>query len=67
MLSQKHIVSEPIRLYHEHLPSLVESLTQHGSLALMLLDGTIMPGDTVHMDYDKRSGELVCKTMEHKN
>ena len=36
-------------------------------LALMLLDGTIMPGDTVHMDYDKRSGELVCKTMEHKN
>jgi len=40
MLSKKHIMSEPIRLYHEHLPSLVESLTQSGSLALILLDVT---------------------------
>lgn len=40
MLSETRIMSEPVRLYHEHLPSLVESLTQNGSLALMLLDVT---------------------------
>ena len=40
MLSETHIMSEPVRLYHEHLPSLIESLTQNGSLALMLLDVT---------------------------
>jgi EAL domain-containing protein (putative c-di-GMP-specific phosphodiesterase class I) len=40
MLSEKHILSDPIHQYHEHIPSLVESLTQNGSLALILLDVT---------------------------
>jgi ATP-dependent Clp protease ATP-binding subunit ClpB len=35
-------------------------------LALKLLDGEILPGDTIHLDFDKRSGELVFKTPEHK-
>jgi ATP-dependent Clp protease ATP-binding subunit ClpB len=30
-------------------------------LALMLLDGKIRPGDTLHLDFDKRAGELVFK------
>ncbi len=36
-------------------------------LALMLLDGTILPGDTIHLDFDKRSGELTFKTPVHSN
>jgi ATP-dependent Clp protease ATP-binding subunit ClpB len=32
-------------------------------LALMLLDGQILPGDTIHLDFDKRSGELVFKKV----
>jgi ATP-dependent Clp protease ATP-binding subunit ClpB len=30
-------------------------------LALMLLDGKILPGDAIHLDFDKRKGELVFK------
>jgi ATP-dependent Clp protease ATP-binding subunit ClpB len=34
-------------------------------LALMLLDGEILPGDTIHLDFNKRSGELVFKAPAH--
>ena len=30
-------------------------------LALMLLDGEILPGNAIRLDFDKRSGELVFK------
>jgi ATP-dependent Clp protease ATP-binding subunit ClpA len=35
-------------------------------LALMLLDGKVLPGDKIRLDFDKRSGELVFKAPEHK-
>jgi ATP-dependent Clp protease ATP-binding subunit ClpB len=31
-------------------------------LALMLLDGKILPGDTIHLDFDKRTGELIFRS-----
>jgi len=42
-------MSDPILLYHEHLPSLVESLTQNGSLALILLD--VSPFNVIEEQY----------------
>jgi ATP-dependent Clp protease ATP-binding subunit ClpB len=30
-------------------------------LAMMLLDGKILPGDAIHLDFDKQAGELVFK------
>ena len=36
-------------------------------LALMLLDGQVLAGDTVHLNFDKRTGELVFEAAEHKN
>ncbi len=36
-------------------------------LALMLLDGKVLPGDTIHLDFDKRAGELTFKTPAHVN
>jgi ATP-dependent Clp protease ATP-binding subunit ClpB len=35
-------------------------------LALMLLDGKVLPGDAIRLDFDKRSGELVFETPDHK-
>ena len=36
-------------------------------LALMLLDGKVLPGDAIRLDFDKRSGELVFQNMEHRD
>jgi ATP-dependent Clp protease ATP-binding subunit ClpB len=35
-------------------------------LALMLLDGKVLPGDAIRLDFDKRSGQLVFETPDHK-
>jgi len=32
-------------------------------LALMLLNGEVIPGDAVHLDFDKHSGELAFKKV----
>ncbi len=34
-------------------------------LALMLLNGDIRPGDTIHLDCDQRTGDLIFKTPSH--
>jgi ATP-dependent Clp protease ATP-binding subunit ClpB len=34
-------------------------------MALMVLDGRILPGDTVHLDFDDKTGELTFKTPQH--
>jgi ATP-dependent Clp protease ATP-binding subunit ClpB len=36
-------------------------------LALLLLNGEVRPGDTLHLDFDKRTEELIFKTKERKN
>jgi ATP-dependent Clp protease ATP-binding subunit ClpB len=36
-------------------------------LALMLLDGKILPGDAIHLDYEKQNGEYIFKTPQHGN
>jgi ATP-dependent Clp protease ATP-binding subunit ClpB len=36
-------------------------------LALLLLNGEVRPGDTVHLDLEKATGELVFKTQKHAN
>jgi ATP-dependent Clp protease ATP-binding subunit ClpB len=36
-------------------------------LALLLLNGEVLPGDVIHLDFDKRTGELAFKTPTHKN
>jgi EAL domain-containing protein (putative c-di-GMP-specific phosphodiesterase class I) len=54
-------MSEPIRIYHEHLPSLVESLTQNGSLALMLLD--VSPFNVIEEQYGIHTYESVRQQL----
>jgi ATP-dependent Clp protease ATP-binding subunit ClpB len=34
-------------------------------LALMLLNGDVLPGDTIHLATDKKTGELVFNTPAH--
>jgi ATP-dependent Clp protease ATP-binding subunit ClpB len=34
-------------------------------LALMLLDGTILPGDSIHLDFEKKNGEYIFNTPPH--
>jgi ATP-dependent Clp protease ATP-binding subunit ClpB len=34
-------------------------------LALMLLDGEVLPGDCVRMDFDEKTGEFIFETPEH--
>jgi ATP-dependent Clp protease ATP-binding subunit ClpB len=36
-------------------------------LALLLLNGEVRPGDAIHLEFDKRKGELGFKTKGHKN
>jgi ATP-dependent Clp protease ATP-binding subunit ClpB len=36
-------------------------------LALLLLNGEVHPGDVIHLDFDKRTGELVFNTQKHKD
>ena len=36
-------------------------------MALMLLDGRILPGDTIYLDFDKTTGELAFQTPVHAN
>ena len=36
-------------------------------LALLLLNGEVRPGDAIHLEFDKRKGELAFKTKGHKN
>jgi ATP-dependent Clp protease ATP-binding subunit ClpA len=34
-------------------------------LALMLLEGRVLPGDTVHLNFDKAAGEFVFESPVH--
>lgn len=52
---------ECIRVYHENLPSLVDSLVQNGSLALMLLD--ISPFSLIEEQYGTQTYALVRQNL----